>query len=210
MVKTVSSIPETFRKSISIVLNDRDPEIVIRNTILLLIFLTAEEIKEAVDCMTHVWYSAFIQSNHLSILQGKLRTLIADVTLKIVNKPPNSLQAKSWSFGSRTLRLVLTKEIWCKLLERLDVPINLTAQKAHQIRTAITLAPSRRDYRERRYMCLLPAHRVCQERYRADGLLLPFGVSRAQFDTPNPFVHPITPFLPVKVLEYPLTLTLIF
>lgn len=210
VIKTVSSIPETFQKSISIVLNDRDPEIVIRNTILLLISLTAEETKEAVECVIQIWYSAFIQRKHLDILQGKLRTLVSDVVQKIVNKPLKSLQAKSWSFGSRTLRLVLTKEIWCKLLERLDVPTNLTAQKAHQIRTAITLAPSRRDYRERRYMCLLPAHRLCQERYRTDGLLLPFGVSRAQFDTPNPFVHPATPFLPFQVLEYPLTLTLIF
>lgn len=207
MIKTISSIPETFQKSISIVLNDRDPEIVIRNAILLLISLTAEETKEAVDCMIHILYSAFIRENHLNILQGKLRVLVADVVQKIVNKPVKSLQAKTWSFGSRNLRLVFTKGIWCKLLERLDVPMNLTAQKAHQVRTAITLAPSRRDYRERRYMCLLPAHRLSQERYRTDGILLPFGASRAQFDTPNPFVFPEAPFLPFTVLEYPLTLT---
>lgn len=186
----MSSIPETFQKSISIVLNDRDSEIVIRNAILLLISLTTEETKDAVDCMIHILYSAFIQENHLNILQGKLRALVADVVHKIVKKPLKSLQAKSWSFGSRTLRLVLTKEVWCNLLERLDVPVNLTAQKAHQVRTAITLAPSRRDYRERRYMCLLPAHRLSQERYRTDGLLLPFGASRAQFNIPNPFVLP--------------------
>ncbi|KAL7918083.1 hypothetical protein ACQKWADRAFT_324100 [Trichoderma austrokoningii] len=175
VVKTVSSTPDTFQKSLSIVLNDRDAEIVIRNAILLLVSLSAEETKEAIDCMIHIWYSAFIQSNHLSILQGKLRVLVADIIQKIANKPLKSLQAKSWSFGSRTLRLVLAKEVWCKLLERLDVPISLTAQKAHQIRTAITLAPSRRDYRERRYMY---------------GLLLPFGISRARFDTPNPSVDP--------------------
>lgn len=185
----MSSIPETFQKSISIVLNDRDPEIVFRNAILLLVSLTTEETKEAVDCMIHIWYSAYIQSSHLSILQGKLRALVAEVVQETANKPPESLQAKTWSFGSRTLRLVLTKEVWCKLLERLDVPINLTAQKAQQIRTEITLAPSRIDYRERQYMCLLPAHRVAQERYRTDGLLLPFGISRAQFDIPNPSVH---------------------
>lgn len=190
VIETVSSIPETFQKSISMVLNDRDPEIVIRNAILLLISLTAEEIKEAVDCMIHIFYSAFLQKNHLDILQGKIRALVADVVQKVDNKPLKSLQAKSWTFGSRILRLILTKEVWCKLLERLDVPINLTVQKAHQIRTAVTLAPSRRDYRERRYMCVFPAHRLSQERYRMDGLLLPFGASRAQFDTPNPFVLP--------------------
>jgi hypothetical protein len=198
VVKTVSSIPETFHNSISIVLNDRDPEIVIRNSILLLISLTTEDIKEAVDTMIHIWYSALIQGSHRNILLGKLRALVVDVTQKIANKPLKSLQAKSWSFGSRTLRLVLTKEIWYKLLERLDVPTDFTAQKAHRTRTTITLAPSRRDYRERRYMCLSPAHRLSQERYRTDGLLLPFGVSRAKFDTPNPFVDPAAPFLPFK------------
>jgi hypothetical protein len=188
-------------------LNDRDPEIVIRNAILLLISLNAEETKEAVDCMIHIWYSAFIKKSHLDILQGKIRALVAGVVQKVENKPLKSLQAKSWSFGSRTLRLVLTKEIWCKLLERLDVPVNLTVQKAHQIRTAVTLAPSRIDYRERRYMCLLPAHRLGQERYRTDGLLLPFDASRVQFDKPNPFVLPKPFFYPFKSLEYPLTLT---
>ncbi|KAM0520656.1 hypothetical protein ACHAPE_003053 [Trichoderma viride] len=186
------------------VLNDRDPEIVIRNAILLLISLTVEETKEAVDCMIHIWYSAFIKKSHLDILQGKIRALVAGVVQKIENKPMKSLQAKSWSFGSRTLRLVLTKEIWCKLLERLDVPVNLTVQKAHQIRTAVTLAPSRIDYRERRYMCLLPAHRLGQERYRTDGLLLPFGASRAKFDTPNPTLFESNQSWPLKDSSDPL------
>ncbi|KAK1240145.1 LOW QUALITY PROTEIN: hypothetical protein MKX08_007587 [Trichoderma sp. CBMAI-0020] len=186
VVKTLASIPDAFQKSISIVLNDRDPEIVIRNAILLLISLTAEDTKEAVDCMIHILYSAFIEGKHLKILQGKLRVLVAEVVQKIADKPAKSLQAKAWSFGSRNLRLVLTKKIWCELLERLDIPVSLTSQKAHQIRTEVTLAPSRRDYRERRYMCLLPALRLSQERYRTDGLLLPFGASRAPFDTPNP------------------------
>ncbi|UKZ69119.1 uncharacterized protein TrAtP1_010132 [Trichoderma atroviride] len=204
VVKTVASIPEAFQKSVSIVLNDRDPEIVIRNAVLLLVSLTAEETKEAVDCMIHILYSAFIQENHLSILQGRIRVLVADVVQKIVDKPVKSLQAKAWSFGSRNLRLVLTKEIWCQLLERLNVPISLTSQKAHDVRTAITLAPSRKDYRERRYMCLLPAHRLSQERYRTDGLLLPFGASRAQFVIPNPTLFESNQSWPLKDSSDPL------
>lgn len=63
----------------------------------------------------------------------------------------------------------------------------MTPRDAVQIRTAVTLAPERADYRDRWYYKeASPSMRIAKERFREDGLLLPFGHPRAAFDVPNP------------------------
>ncbi|KAK0323254.1 hypothetical protein LTR82_005614 [Friedmanniomyces endolithicus] len=45
---------------------------------------------------------------------------------------------------------------------------------------------ARRDNIDRGYLAQLPPHRVCKEKFRASGILLPFGESSEAFDVPNP------------------------
>ncbi|OBS15940.1 hypothetical protein FPOA_12899 [Fusarium poae] len=73
-----------------------------------------------------------------------------------------------------------------KLLSFLDVPGGLTAKKANEIRTAVTLTESRVDYRGRSFLFLPSSHRIARYRFRQNGLLLPFGASRREFQQPNP------------------------
>ncbi|KAH7204657.1 hypothetical protein DER44DRAFT_666985 [Fusarium oxysporum] len=185
-IKTIGQLPSSYQQPIDIVMNDRDIDIVARNAIMLLIALTVDDQDEAVDCMIHIWYSASIRKSHCDILKHRVRPLIENVCDKIKGKPANRVLGKTWTFEERSLRLALKKSSWDKVLSFLDMPQDLTADKADEVRRAVTLAPSRVDYRERHFLFLNPSLRVAKQRYREDGLLLPFGAQRSEFCEPNP------------------------
>jgi hypothetical protein len=159
---------------------------VARNVILLLIALVVEKVDEAVDCIIHLWYSAFVRESDIDLLQHRIRPLIESVCRKIEDKTPESLLGKTWTFGQHSLRVVLEKSSWDRLLSFVDVPASLTAERAHEIRAAITLAESRKDYRDRYMYSQSPFHRIALNKFREDGLLLPFGSPRHEFREPNP------------------------
>jgi hypothetical protein len=167
-------------------MNDRDLDIVARNAIMLLIALVVDNIDEAVDCMIHVWYSALIRKSDLNILQQRIRPLIESVCDKIKSKPPGNRLGKTWTFGQRSLRLVLEKSSWDSLLLFMNIPEGLTAERANQIRTAVTLAESRKDYRDRNLLFQSRSRRIAKTRFWGDGLLLPFGSRRDDFRELNP------------------------
>ncbi|KAH6605282.1 hypothetical protein Trco_006989, partial [Trichoderma cornu-damae] len=186
VVMTIARLPSSYKRSIKIAMNDRDLDIVARNAILLLIALVVENVDEAVDHMIHIWYSAFVRKSDAHLLERQIRPLVHDVCEKIKDKPPTSLLEKTWTFKGRSLRVALCKSSWDKFLSHLDVPVGLTTEQAHRVRTASTLAESRRDYLERRLYAHSPAHRVAFHQFRVDGLLLPFGSPRDDFREPNP------------------------
>ncbi|KAK0797734.1 hypothetical protein LTR91_008402 [Friedmanniomyces endolithicus] len=188
IIKSIAAIPGTYSNSILVTVNDIDFDIVARNAIMLLIVLTEPDKEEAVDCMLHLWYSSNIQQKHLELLEAKIRPLVEDVILKIADKAAGSLQRKTWILGNNTFRLTLVKEQWSILLRYLEVPVGVTEPVARHVRTAVTMA--RRDYIDRSYLAQLPSHRVCMERFRANGILLPFGESTEAFKVPNPSVTP--------------------
>lgn len=186
IVKTIAELPSSYNGSIEMTLNDRDFDIVGRNIILLLIAMVVEDIDTASDCMIHLWYSALVRESDLNVLQQQLRPLIIDVCTKIADKTSATLHGKTWTFGQRSVRVVLEKSSWSRLLSFLDVPAGLDRRQSQTGRAKITLAESRKDYRDR-YMCLIPpSQRVPFSRFREDGLLLPFGFPRHDFQVPNP------------------------
>lgn len=99
-----------------------------------------------------------------------------------------AILGKTWTFTSgNTLRLVLRKEDWLILQTYLDIPDGLTKEEASNIRAATTLALERADYRDRWYFKdQTPFIRLAKQRFREDGLLLPFGHPRLGFNIPNP------------------------
>lgn len=159
---------------------------VARNAIILLIILSQQDFEAAVDCVIHVWYSATLTRKHMDVLCGPLRTLVQDVCAKIANKAPDTVLGKTWHFESGSLRLVLSKKQWIQLLQRFEIPSGVTREQADKIRRTVTLAPERRDYRDRAMFTKPGHHRVAAIRFREDGILLPFGCSRDTFDIPNP------------------------
>ncbi|KEY73762.1 hypothetical protein S7711_03071 [Stachybotrys chartarum IBT 7711] len=186
VIKTISQVPESYKKSISLTINDRDIDIVARNVIMLLIALFVNDPNEAVLCIIHVWYSSLLRKSDLAMLQGLIRPLLQAVCDSIKDKGEDAVMAKTWSSEGRELRVVLTKSSWDRLVSFLDVPAGLTVERATRIRTEVTLAESRRDFVDRHMCCQPTHHRVPLRRFREDGLLLPFGYPRHEFVTPNP------------------------
>jgi hypothetical protein len=159
---------------------------VVRNAIILLIALVVVNIDEAVECIIHVWYSALIRKSDLDVLQQRIRPLIENVGENIKSRTSDNLLAKTWIFDQRSLRLVLDKSSFEKLFLFTDIPQGLTVEQAKQLRTRGTLAESRKDYRDRHLLFQLPSRRLPLVRFREEGLLLPFGAPRLEFQDPNP------------------------
>ncbi|KAM0319007.1 hypothetical protein ACHAPQ_010503 [Fusarium lateritium] len=188
VIKTIAKLPEGHVKPVNITINDRDFDIVARNVIMLLIALTAEDQDAAIDCIIHVWYSAFIRKSDLDIIQQRVRPLIANICEEQKDKPADHSIVTTWEFGQWSLRLDLQKSAWDDLLLFTKIPKDLTAEKANEIRTATTLAESRKDYRDRHFLFLSRFRRVAAQHFREDGILQPFGSQRAEFSVPNPTI----------------------
>ncbi|KAI2768200.1 hypothetical protein F4815DRAFT_498186 [Daldinia loculata] len=176
----------SYSGPLSIVLNDREMDIVARNAIFLLIFLVEDDPIIAAEHVLHIWYSALITEPCQSLLQDKLRPMVKSVCDKIMDKPGSSLLAKTWLFGNASLRLVLSRDKWFSFLSYFDVPQGLTKDTAQRVRQAVMLAPERVDY-VHRVMCLkTPPQRLGMFKFRSDGILLPFSHTREEFTVPNP------------------------
>ncbi|KAI1106751.1 hypothetical protein F4804DRAFT_329946 [Jackrogersella minutella] len=195
MVKTIQNLPDKFKKQVNITLNDRDLGVVARNAVMLLLVLfTLEDQSDQTDIASlaetfmHVWYSFMIPGETIAQLNSKVKVQIQEVCEQIAEKKADALLAKTWQFKSGcTLRLVLKKKDWDQALAFLELPDHLDRDKAVEKRHAVVLAPERLDYRERGYFkdASLPM-RVAKRRFHEDGMLLPFGNSRAGFDHVNP------------------------
>ena len=184
-MKSLIGLPETYAGHCEVVVNDKDSDIVARNAILLLIALHFSP-EVATPMMLHIWYSALLPGQMLHSLRDNILPLVQEVCNKIQAKPAQSLLSKTWIYGTRSLRLVLTKNQWDHLPSYFEIPHGLSAAHAQVIRVSTTLAPERKDYVERALFAQPPAWRVCTMKFRKDGILLPFGSSRQEFDTPNP------------------------
>ena len=132
---------------------------------MLLIALVVDDFDEAVDCIIHVWYSVIIRKSDLDILQQRIRPLIESVCEKIKSKASSSQLAKTWTFGHLSLRLVLGKSSWDRLLFFMVIPEALTAERAYQIRATVTLSECRKDYRDRHLLLQPPSRRIAKHRF---------------------------------------------
>lgn len=188
MIKTITSIPTSYNGQVNITLNDRDLDIVARNVIMLILLLAVDDVDTAIDCSMHIWYSAQISESHFDLLRTTVRPLIEAVCSKIATKSDQNPLAKKWSWGNRDIRIALTKKAWNAALAYLDLPPELSSQQAHNLRTAVTLAPERKDHLERCLFNFKPSQRVCFLKFRQDGILLPFSCSRSAYNIPNPSV----------------------
>ncbi|KAI8713033.1 DUF4470 domain-containing protein [Fusarium sp. LHS14.1] len=187
VIKTVTSLPRTFRNDLTIIINDNDLDIVARNIILLLTALLSAKPEDAAIRMIHIWYSAFIRQSDLEFLHGVVRPNIQRVCSNLEGDDSKRLHTATFSTGAySTVHIALPKKSWFALLKYFEVPEGLTLDQARQARTAVTLPAGHIDYIEHNYFMLLPAQRICWHRFRLDGVLLPFGASRKPFDTPNP------------------------
>lgn len=190
MIKTVADLPTCYSGRLNIDINDQDMDIVARNIIFLLLSYTSTDDNDSdtVECVLHLWYSALLPQSCLDKL-ASIRRLIEEVCSRIKDKPAAAVLGKTWTFPTRkgSIRVVLTHESWDALLPYFQVPEGLSTQRAKELRADGMLNPRRVDYMDRHlYTMKKPHWRVCNEKLRKDGLLLPFGAHRDNFTVPNP------------------------
>ncbi|KAK5627367.1 hypothetical protein RRF57_003082 [Xylaria bambusicola] len=177
-----------YKSPLCIVINDLELDLVARNLVFLLIMFMEEDPGAAAEFMLHVWYSVLVTESCYTLLQKKLKPLVEDICNKISSRPLRSLQGKTWNFGSSSLRLVLARQAWMKLLSYFDVPNGMTKETAQAVRQTVVGAPSRVDHVDRGVLLRSPTLGLGMMKYRNDGILVPFGQSRKAFVIPNPTV----------------------
>ena len=187
LIKSVLGLPQKYTGTLETVVNDRDFDTVSRNAILLLTALHFDPDTAAI-IMLHLWYSALLPGRILRQLRESILPLIQEVCIKIQAKPSGNILSKKWTFGARSLRLVLRKENWNLLLSYFEVPKSLSPTRAQVLRRKTTMACQRKDYVDRALYKMPPGWRAGTMKFRDDGVLLPFSASRREFDTPNPYV----------------------
>lgn len=168
-----------------IVINDVDFFVVARNIVMLLLALSIPDQQEAAEAIMHCWYSALLRPADFRHIE-ELHPRIKAVYEKIKTQAAGSLHSELFTFEPCSLRVSLKKEHWQWLLVLVSRPRGLTVQMANRIRHQVTLAPHRIDYLHRFLLLQQPKHRICHQRFRQDGILLPFGYSRDDFTVPNP------------------------
>ena len=162
-----------------------DFHVVARNIVMLLLALSISDHQEAAEAILHCWYSALLRPADIQHIE-RLHPLIKNVCDGVSNRAAGSVHSELSRFGPSSLRVSLKKEDWGSLLGFFSRPGRLAVQVANQIRRHVTLAPHRTDYFHRFLLLQKPGHRICQQRFREDGILLPFGHSRDDFTVPNP------------------------
>ncbi|PYH34770.1 DUF4470 domain-containing protein [Aspergillus neoniger CBS 115656] len=165
-IETIAQLPKSY---------DRSLDVVARNVIMLLLLLSMDEDDATIDCIIR-----------FCCLGARVRPLIQGFCETIKDATRGSPHTQDVAFGKRSLKVTLSKQSWYRLLTYFHVPTKLTVEHARSIRTANTLAESRRDVRDNYMSCLPPSHRITSYKFRKIGVLLPFDFPRHEFRVPNP------------------------
>jgi hypothetical protein len=103
IIRTVNELPNNYSGHLTILLNDREPVMVIRNILLLLILGTASNTIEAAELALHFWYSAFYQLGHSSSLLQMVILLVENVHENVFSLELGKHSNLSGSISSQTL-----------------------------------------------------------------------------------------------------------
>ena len=185
MIQSILGLREGALSHSTIVINDRDLDIVARNFTMLSI---AHQLPpdEASEVILHIWYSARLSKKASQAISTYVLPLVDEVIEKIKGKSSDIIQSKTWVFGTRSLRLLLFKAQWQALLIKLAPFSSATSEVTESNRRAVMLAPSRQDYLDRALVVQSARHRQCTMRFRETGVLLPFSHDIRAYKIPNP------------------------
>jgi hypothetical protein len=186
LVKTINSLPETYSGCLDFHLNDKEEMVVARNIILVIIAFNFPP-NEACVIMVHLWYSAFLPKDLLQAVQSKIVPPLQEL-LNFTQEEPTKLLKKTFSYHNVTLTATLSRSAWEKILSNFKCSSSVSFSEASALRRSVTMAEHRQDYVDRALFRLPPPWRLAHMRFREDGVLLPFGAARDEFNTPNPYV----------------------
>lgn len=185
VIKTIEGIPANYNGKLSIVLNDKDPVIVVRNFATLWLLLQDGDAQETATEIVHLWYSAFLPPSLSGKFRGDIRNAVTSFCDQIQSEPTDSVQTKTFKFGQRQIHMTFQQKAWLSLHAHLHSSAQPFA-RAKNNRLAVTMAPERQENRDCDAFSQTPRLRLCELRFREKGVLLPFGASSDSFKIPNP------------------------
>jgi len=177
VVHTINELPNNYSGHLTILLNDREPLIVIRNILLLIILGTIEDSALAAEIALHFWYSVFVPKAHQSIVAHNILHLIKHVDGDSFSMALGQKSLMNGIISNRTFASLI-------LMSQSDLQIGDASNEIHRIK----FEPSRVDRHHRGYCRLEPSHRLASLEFRRFGLVLPFGAANNMFNSPNTFL----------------------
>ncbi|KAI9670303.1 MAG: hypothetical protein M1831_006517 [Alyxoria varia] len=192
VLQTVVSVPESYKGTLKVVMNDIDMDVVALNfCIIALLARGPLEKEDCLDTVIHLWYSARLKPSHVDAVKAHVRPIVADVVDKIQNQGASQMLSKKMKLtGGNTLRVILKRDQWMQLLSKLDS--EPPAAVAKQSRD--TMLSARIDHHDRAlFEIRRNLHQRCsRNKFRHDGVLVPFGACADECTIPNPFLHTST------------------
>ena len=92
----MNALPDTFTGELTVVLNDRDPFVSLRNIMLLRLLGAEGDPRRAVDAALHYWYSVLLPGQyHVEIL-----SVLLDIRMKASER--SSSQDHNYDLGARS------------------------------------------------------------------------------------------------------------
>ncbi|CAI6332930.1 unnamed protein product [Periconia digitata] len=184
-IKTIVGLPNEYAGQCTAVLNDADFAVVARNIMMLLSALHFDP-AASTPIILHLWYSALLPERMLTILQKEILPYIENVCAEIQDRSSRSFHVQTFKFVTSSVRLCLRKEQWVQLISFFKVPAGLDKDVVTTTRQKVTLDDKKIDELDLDMFRWPPDRRMGNWKFRSDGVLLPFGCSREEFDTPNP------------------------
>ncbi|KAF9543454.1 hypothetical protein CPC08DRAFT_824152 [Agrocybe pediades] len=199
VVRTVNELPQDFSGQLTIILNDIEPIIVLRNALLLMILGTEESVAYATDTALHLWASTFVQTAHRITIMNAHINLYDGVMQDGV-----SHQCKLGQNSTLTLKASDPFLTTIASYMRSNLDVGKASSEYHRVRLVVPLfvqctplnnndyifrfEPVRRDKHDRKYLRLNPSHRLSFLEYRRFGIVLPFGAANNNFNSANHFL----------------------
>ncbi|KUJ10494.1 uncharacterized protein LY89DRAFT_558780, partial [Mollisia scopiformis] len=187
VMKTVVSLPDSYRNRCNVHVNDRDEYVVFRAIMILLLVLLYPD-GNASELVLHLWYSGRLpQSMYKRGITDWLIPKLSEAFAKSLNEkaPPDKVFAHSFTNGTSTVTVRLTSRMWLNMLVVLERPKETELGEEVRLECMLTAEPEKPWVQYNMHM-KDPAYRLGELRYRTTGLLLPFGARDEHFDTMNP------------------------
>ncbi|KDQ54024.1 hypothetical protein JAAARDRAFT_38617 [Jaapia argillacea MUCL 33604] len=174
-LRTINTLPEDYSGQLTFLMNDRDPHVMLRNLVLLLVLGTTASETVAAEVALHTWYSVSVPTENSFYTSATMSPFLSDMRQDGIFSVP--LGPNSTLSGKMEPAMVF-------LLSGMSNS-SYTATNAQDEYQRIRFASSSRDRLHRLYSGLESSHRLAFQEYHRSGLVLPFGAFNAHFNTPN-------------------------
>ncbi|KAG8880202.1 hypothetical protein FRB98_005286 [Tulasnella sp. 332] len=181
VVKSINNLPSDYKGTCTIVINDMDRYVAIRNLLFLCMLCNTAGPgpEETAEAMVHLFYSAALTEHQSVYLASWMRRLfdrtLPDEAPCVIDAPSLTGTSDVCFFYPRD-----TMELGKDILES-----SYSWLQAKKDMTAVRFAEFRIDYQDRRIANLRPRHRVAHIQWKTSGIVLPIGESTHNFNRPN-------------------------